>query len=127
MAKTVQVILAPATIFALSVTRVVALPAPPAGFINHILGVSNDMDYGTAPYIGATNLIYESEEGTDIFTDATTLPATADKQVPALKAQATQGLFSTTKALYIKANAVGSVGDSTVNSYITYEQVQIGA
>lgn len=127
MAKTAQVILVPATIFTLSATRVVALPAPPVGFINHILGVSNDTDYGTAPYTGATTLIYESAEGTNIFTDAATLPATADKQVPALKSQATQGLFSTTKALYVTADGVGANGDSTVNSFITYEQVQIGA
>ena len=127
MTKTVEVILSPAIINALSVTRVVGLAAPPAGFINNILSISDRVDFGSAAYTGATTLIFETADGTNIFTDAASLPAVADKESPGLKAQATQGVMGTTEAFYITADGVGASGDSTIYSRITYEQIQIGA
>lgn len=127
MTKTIQIILTPAMIFALSVTRRVAIPAPPAGFVNNFFCAAHEMDYGSAAYTGATKLIYESESGTNILEDSAILPATADKETVALKSQATQGTFSTTKAIYVTADGVGADGDSTINGFLSYEQVQIGA
>ena len=127
MTRTAQIILSPATIYALSVTRQIALPAPPTGFINNILAVSHGMTFATGAYTGATKLIYESKSGVNIFEDSVMLPAVADAQAATLKSQATQGIFGTTEALYVTADGVGADGDSTINGFITYEQVQIGA
>lgn len=127
MTRTEQIILAPATVYALSATRQIALPAPPAGYINNILSVSHGMEFVSAAYTGATKLIYESKSGVNIFEDSAMLPAVADAQAGTLKSQATQGIFGTTEALYVTADAVAAAGDSTINGYITYEQVQIGA
>lgn len=127
MTRTAQVILAPATIYALSVTRQIALPTPPAGYVNNILAISHGMTFSSAAYTGATKLIYESKSGVNIFEDSAILPAVADAQTPTLKSQATQGIFSTTEALYVTADGVAAAGNSTISGYISYEQIQIGA
>ena len=48
----------PADIYALFATPQLVLPAPAAGFVNNILGITHDMEFNTAAYTGAIRFDY---------------------------------------------------------------------
>lgn len=127
MIKTIQAVYAPATVYALNATPKIVLPAPPTGFVNNILGISHDMTFVSAAYVTATKLVYGTSDSTSVFQDSNVLPATVSVNLPAVKTVAAQIIFSTTKDFYVTADHVGTTGDSTINAYIVYEQVQIGS
>lgn len=127
MVKTIQGILSPAQVYGLHATPKVVLPAPPLGFVNNILGVSDNMVFVSASYTGATKLVYGSSDGSSVFQDENILEATGNYNLPALKTNATQVIFSTSEDFYVTTDSVAAAGDSTINFYIIYEQVQIGS
>ncbi len=127
MIQTLQIILDPATVYTLNATPKIALPAPPAGFVNNILGISHDMAFVSAAYVTATKLIYGVSDSSSVFQDSNVMPAVANVNLPAIKTIATQTVFSTTKDLYVTTDHIAATGDSTINGYIVFEQIQIGA
>lgn len=127
MIQVKQVTLSPTIILALYATPVVALAAPPSGFVNNILGISHDMTYVSAAYATATKFKYGVSDGTDVYEELNCLPATANVNLPTVKKLSTQSVFSTTKDFYVTTDAAAITGDSTINAYIIYEQIQIGA
>jgi hypothetical protein len=124
-ARVSQVVLTPTGIFGLYGTPVAVLPAPPLGFVNNILSISHQMTYVSAAYTTATKLLYSSG-GAKVLEDDAVLAATGNYNSPALKSAATQTVFSTTQALNLTTDALAATGNSTINVYIVYEQVQIG-
>ena len=124
MIQSIQAVLIPANIIASYATPIISLPAPPAGFINNILGISHQSTGGTA-YTTATKLIYQSG-GLKFMEDDAILAATGSYNSPALKSAATQTIFSTTQAVTVTTDAQAATGTSTINAYLIYEQIQIG-
>jgi len=125
MIQSIQAVLIPANIIGSYAAPITVLPAPPAGFINNILGISHQTAGGTA-YTTASKLLYSSG-GTKFMEDDAVLAATGSYNSPALKSAATQTIFSTTQAVTVTTDALAATGTSTINAYIIYEQIQIGA
>jgi hypothetical protein len=124
MVQAIQAILAPTNIISSYATPITVLPAPPAGFINNILGISHQTTGGTA-YTTASKLLYSSN-GTKFMEDDSILASTGVYNLPAIKSSATQTIFSTTQAVTVTTDAQAATGTSTINVYIIYEQIQIG-
>lgn len=121
----IQAIYTPTILIGAFATPVKVLPAPPAGFVNNILGISHDMTYNSAAYAVASKIIYGKSDGVWVFEDDNVLGATADYNLPGLKKAATQVPFSTTKDFYMTTDAAATTGNSTITANIIYEQVQL--
>src|ERR1019366_7077669 len=111
MVKVIQAVFAPAGVIALYGTPAVALPAPPAGYVNNILGISHAMTYNSTAYTTATKLLYSSG-GAKVMEDDAILAAVANYNSPALKSAAPQTVFSTTQALNVTTDALAAAGNS---------------
>lgn len=127
MVQVIQSIYVPTGVISMFAAPVIVLPAPPAGFINNILGISHDMTFVSAAYTTATKFKYGVSDGSDVYEESNCLPSVLNVNLPALKKNSSQSVFSTTKALYVTTDLLAAAGDSTINAYIIYEQVQIGA
>lgn len=118
-----KVTMNPAYIMGMFATPQIVLPAPAAGYINNILGVSHDMVYNSAAYTVAAAIRYGST-GPGIryvFFDNVILASTVDSNMPIQKFSATLTSFSTTKDFYVTTDAAAATGDSTITAYIIYE------
>lgn len=128
MVQVKQVILDPTNIAALNGTPAIALPKPPIGFINNILAISHNMKYVSSPYSGGSQIIYGSNNGTSVLVDSSVLGATGNYNLPAQKpGSGRPTIFSTTEDFYVTTDAAATGGDSTINAYIVFEQLQIGS
>ncbi len=123
--KMIKAIYTPTVLAGAYAAPVKVLPAPPAGFVNNILGVSHDMTYNSAAYTTASKIIYGASDGINVFEDDNVLGATGDYNLPGIKKVATQLPFSTTKDFYMTTDAAAATGNSTIEAYIIYEQVQL--
>lgn len=126
MVRTIQAILTPTGIIGSFASPATVLPAPPIGFVNNILGISHQMTYNSAAYTTATKLLYQSG-GLKFMEDDSVLASTVNYNSPAIKSNSAQTIFSTTQAVTVTTDALAATGNSTINMYLIYEQVQIGA
>ena len=75
----------PADIFAMNGAPQLVLAAPPAGYVNNILGISHDMTFNSAAYTVATTFRYGAVNlaAGSIFGEDACLGAITDRSVPA--------------------------------------------
>ena len=125
MVQTKLIQLTPADIYGLYDTPKLVLPAPPIGYVNNILGISHDMVFNSVAYTGATNMRYGVYIGDAVFIEFNILSATSNYSSPISKNDGAQTVFSTTKDLFLTTDAVAADGDSNINAYIIYEQIQL--
>lgn len=126
MVQTKLIQLTPADIYGLYDTPKLILPAPPIGYVNNILGISHDMEFNSSAYHGGSYFIYgKNTEANNVFNGYFILNSTHNINLPALKLDASQSIFSTTKDLFLTTDAVAADGDSNINAYIIYEQIQL--
>jgi hypothetical protein len=123
MIVTKKITLTPAQIYALFVTPYVALAAPPAGYVNNILGVSIDKVYNTLAYAVATTLGFgvRNMPANAVFQDGNVLAGTADYAVAVQNPSGWAGFFSTEEDFIIQTDATATTGNSDIIIYITYE------
>ena len=125
MIQTKVIQLTPADVYGLNATPKLVLPAPPFGYVNNILGISHDMTFNSAAYTVATELIYGKMSSGQAFIDSSVLGSTTNRNLPAAKSTTNQTTFSTTKDFFLTTDAVAAIGDSNINAYIIYEQIQL--
>lgn len=114
----------PADIIAMGTVPQIVLPAPPAGYVNNILGISHEMTFNTASYTIVNILLYSTQTTTAnyVFIDDVFLTATSDISLPIQKSIGGQAIFSTIKDFIIYTNGIAATGDSDIIAYIIYEE-----
>lgn len=119
-----EVIYLQAQILVMADTPVMALPAPPAGYVNIIFSISHYMDYNGTPYTGGGTISYSSLPGTgqDILNDDDLNENAADVMFTMLSAHTVTKPFITILPLYASMNANPTGAGSTIKAYIAYEQ-----
>ena len=129
-----KITLTPANIFAMFVSPLNVLPAPAAGKVNVILGISQQMIFNANAYTGASFFFYQADfpNYTVIMGEYTCLPATFDVNCPVQKIMINNttpfGLsvidntpFATKGNFFISTDATAATGDSNIDIYIIYE------
>ena len=127
MIQVKKVTFTPADIFAMYVTPQLVLPAPPAGMVNNILGVTHDLVFNTLAYTGANSLRYFSNIAVDdtIITGLYELISIVNRNLPGKQTDGLYLPFSTTKNFYVTTDAQAATGDSNIDAYIIYEVVAL--
>jgi hypothetical protein len=123
MIQVKKITYSPADIIAMFVTPQLVLPAPAAGYVNNIIGISHDLVFNTLGYTVATEIWYgwQLSAGTTVFTGRFILDRIANTNIPCLDGQASQTPFSTTKDFYVTTDVQAATGDSPIDAYIIFE------
>jgi hypothetical protein len=126
MIKVKQVILTPTQIEALYATPLIVLPAPPTGYVNNILSVTERLDFKTTPYTGVIKTMYQSinSDGNIIF-ESEVIANHTSILLPTVKKITNQTILATTDPIYLTTDATATDGDSQFTITIVYDQVAI--
>jgi len=106
-------------------TNIIALAAPPAGYVNRILGVTHKKIYGGSPYVESINIYYGETSGglnaiyTDDFSTSDANDYNRTLEMPSVMTP----VFCTVDDFVISASATTTMGNSVIQSYLTYETV----
>lgn len=126
MIKTKQITLIPSQIYGVYATPLIALPAPPTGYVNNILGVTEYLNYNTTQYSGVQQTVYKTlnlPNNTiylgNILNGAGSVISPVNRQYP------DKMILSTTEALYFTTDNEATNGDSQFTITIVYDQVAI--
>lgn len=122
-----KITLTPADIFALFVTPQIILPAPAAGFVNNIFGITNAMIYNSATYTGMGFFFYYciSIQFDAAFYENFIFAQSFNMTKSAQKSQQAQTLFSTTSDFLLTTDGQAATGDSNIDLFIVYETLPI--
>jgi len=114
-----------AEIYALYNTNLIALAAPAAGYVNRILGVTHKVVFGGSEYVDAINIYYGETSGgaSSVFYDDFSTANSDDHNRPLERSATMSPIFSTVNDFVISASALTTLGNSLIQSYITYETV----
>jgi len=119
-----KTVLTPVVVYAMDVTFQTILPAPPAGYVNNILGISGYNDFQSAAYVGATTFyVLPASSNAQVFAiESTLLGSNTTLNSIFDKFSSPQMILSTEGALMLRTDAAGSIGDSDIWIYVIYEQ-----
>lgn len=112
-----------AQILAISTTPIQILPAPAAGYVNVVLGVSLDMVYTGTPYVSADALVISSlpAMGQSILNDDGVFTTNSDASFPFGNTARQLVPFSTKRALYVNSNSNPIGAGSPITLFTLYE------
>lgn len=113
-----------AQILVMGDTPIVALPAPPAGYVNVIFSISHYMVYNGIPYTLGGDISYSSHpnEGQTTWFDDGLYQNTGDVMFPMKLNYPGYAPFATVLPLYASMNSNPVGLGSTIKAYIAYEQ-----
>ena len=114
-----------AEIYALYTTNLIALAAPAAGYVNRILGVTHKLIFNGTQYFTPINIYYGETSGDTsfVFYDDFSTANSDDHNRPLERSATMSPIFSTVNDFVISASALTTLGNSLIQSYITYETV----
>ena len=124
MIQVKKITYAPSDIYAMFGTPQNVLPAPDAGYVHNILGITHEMTFNTLAYSGASSFHYgvEDLQNIPVFTEDRVLAEENNYAQPSLKPDANATPFSTTKDFYVTVDFEATTGDSDIIAYIIYEK-----
>jgi len=138
MIQVKKIIYTPADIFAMFVTPQLVLPAPPAGQVNNIIGVSHDLVFATLAYTVATKILYGAIVSANNYSfgefyllaqivnyNEQASKANYKQDPSVLSPNSTDCVFSTTKDFFVTTDLQAAAGNSNIDSYIIYEEKDI--
>lgn len=128
MVVTKLITLTSVQVLALHATPIIALAAPPAGYVNNIFGINVRLVYNSAAYAGGGNLTvgkYLNNSNANYYLDNIILAATSNYHSLMFTNQSTPGLQSWIDDLYVTTDNVQTLGNSPIQLYITYEQIPL--
>lgn len=97
--------------------------APLSGTVNAILGISFKLNFNTIAYTGSTDLRIHNLTNTLLFWDRNVFLASSTSEAAIERIDTKQCVLTTTKDLYIEANALMLNGNSTMDIKIIYENI----
>lgn len=100
-----------------------ALAAPASGYINNILGMSNNYTHGTISFsdIGTMHLVTDDPGNSPILNDTYISLLAQNAKYQTTKELATQVIFSTVGEMLLKADSDGILGDGSTIYYLIFE------
>jgi len=112
-------------IYVLYTTNLIALAAPAAGYVNRILGVTHKVVFGGTQYFSPINIYYGETSGgiSFVFYDDFSTANSDDHNRPLEKSATMSPIFSTVNDFVISASGLTSLGNSAIQSYLTYETI----